>query len=98
MENFQFSDNDIFQDAFNTAFGGNATSAQVASIVDPDTLLDTGTGWLGGGVNDQQSFNDIDQLATNTAFGGSATSAQVASISDGDTLVDAGHDMYPVYY
>ncbi|MFL5191903.1 MAG: hypothetical protein ACJ8CG_02660, partial [Microvirga sp.] len=92
MENFQFSDNDIFQDAFNTAFGGNATSAQVASIVDPDTLLDTGTGtgWLGGGVNDQQSFNDIDQLATNTAFGGSATSAQVASISDGDTLVDAG--------
>ena len=26
MENFQFSDNDVFQDAFNTAFGGNATS------------------------------------------------------------------------
>ena len=40
MENFQFSDNDIFQDAFNTAFGGNATSAQVASISDGDTLVD----------------------------------------------------------
>jgi hypothetical protein len=97
MENFQFSDNDIFQDAFNTAFGGNATSAQVASIADPDTLLDTGSSWFGGGFNDQQSFNTIDQVATNTALGGSATSAQVASISDGDTLVDASHD-FPVYY
>jgi hypothetical protein len=97
MENFQFSDNDIFQDAFNTAFGGNATSAQVASIADPDTLLDTGSSWFGGGVNDQQSFNTIDQSAFNTSFGGSATSAQVASISDGDTLVDASHD-FPVYY
>ena len=97
MENFQFSDNDVFQDAFNTAFGGNATSAQVASIADPDTLLDTGSSWLGGGFNDQQSFNTIDQVATNTALGGSATSAQVASISDGDTLVDASHD-FPVYY
>jgi hypothetical protein len=97
MENFQFSDNDIFQDAFNTAFGGNATSAQVASIADPDTLLDTGSSWFGGGFNDQQSFNTIDQSAFNTSFGGSATSAQVASISDGDTLVDASHD-FPVYY
>jgi hypothetical protein len=97
MENFQFSDNDVFQDAFNTAFGGNATSAQVASIADPDTLLDTGSSWFGGGFNDQQSFNTIDQVATNTALGGSATSAQVASISDGDTLVDASHD-FPVYY
>src|SRR5215213_11346933 len=98
MENFQFSDNDVFHDAFNTAFGGNATSAQVASIADPDTLLDTGSSiWLGGGFNDQQSFNTIDQVATNTALGGSATSAQVASISDGDTLVDASHD-FPVYY
>jgi hypothetical protein len=42
MENFQFSDNDVFQDAFNTAFGGSATSAQVASISDGDTLVDAG--------------------------------------------------------
>jgi hypothetical protein len=97
MENFQFSDNDIFQDVYNTALGGNATSAQVASIADPDALLDAGSSWFGGGSNVQESFNDIDQFAVNTAIGGSATSAQVASISDGDTLVDTGHDM-PVYY
>jgi hypothetical protein len=96
MENYQFSDNDIFQDVYNTAFGGNATSAQVASIADPDALLDAGSSWFGGG-NEQLSFNDIDQVATNTALGGNATSAQVASISDGDTLVDTGHD-FPVYY
>ena len=96
MENFQVSENDIFQDAFNTAFGGNATSAQVASIADPDKLLDAGSSWFGGG-NEQLSFNDIDQVATNTALGGNATSAQVASISDGDTLVDTGHDMFGLY-
>jgi hypothetical protein len=97
MENFQFSANDIDQHVFNTAFGGSATSAQLANISDPDTLLDTGSSWFGGGGNDQQSFNTIDQSAFNTSFGGSATSAQVASISDGDTLVDASHD-FPVYY
>jgi hypothetical protein len=97
MENYQFSDNDIFQDVYNTAFGGNATSAQVASIADPDALLDAGSSWFGGGSNVQESFNDIDQFAVNTALGGSATSAQVASISDGDTLVDTGHDMFGLY-
>jgi hypothetical protein len=96
MENYQFSDNDIFQDVYNTALGGNATSAQVASIADPDALLDAGSSWFGGG-NMQESFNDIDQFAVNTALGGNATSAQVASISDGDTLVDTGHD-FPVYF
>jgi hypothetical protein len=47
MENYQFSDNDIFQDVYNTAFGGNATSAQVASISDGDTLVDTGHDMFG---------------------------------------------------
>ena len=97
MENFQFSDNDIFQHAFNTALGGNATSAQVANILDNDTQLDTGSSWFGGGFNEQQSFNTIEQLATNTAVGGSATSAQVAGIVDNDTQVDASYDM-PIYY
>ncbi|MBO1903657.1 hypothetical protein KHP60_00150 [Microvirga sp. 3-52] len=98
MENYQFSDNDIFQDVYNTALGGNATSAQVASIADPDALLDAGSSWFGGGSNVQESFNDIDQFAVNTAIGGNATSAQVASISDGDTLVDTGHDMFGLYF
>jgi hypothetical protein len=40
MENFQFSANDIDQHVFNTSFGGSATSAQVASISDGDTLVD----------------------------------------------------------
>jgi hypothetical protein len=69
----------------------------VASIADPDALLDAGSSWFGGGSNVQESFNDIDQVATNTALGGNATSAQVASISDGDTLVDTGHDMFGLY-
>lgn len=97
MENFQLSDNNIDQDVFNTAFFGNATSAQVAGIADPDQLLDAGGGWFGGGYNEQLSYNNIDQHAVNTAVGGNATSAQVATISDGDTLVDMGHDYYPVF-
>ncbi|WP_262270110.1 MULTISPECIES: hypothetical protein [Microvirga] len=93
MENFQFSENDIFQDAFNTALGGNATSAQVANITDADKLLDGSHDWFGGGYNEQLSYNDIDQMATNTAYGGSATSAQVGGIVDSDTLVDNGHSL-----
>ncbi|WP_262272613.1 hypothetical protein [Microvirga yunnanensis] len=93
MENYQFSDNDIFQDAYNTAFGGSATSAQVGNIVDADALLDSSHDYFGG-VNMQDSYNTIDQVATNTAVFGNATSAQVASINDSDTLVDTSHSHY----
>lgn len=94
MENFQFSFNDIDQTAFNTAFGGDATSVQVAAISDPDNLVSSGGGyhgpWYGSPLNVQESYNDIDQTAFNTAFGGNATSAQVASIGDGDNLFSMG--------
>jgi hypothetical protein len=95
MENFQDSWNEIFQTATNTADGGNATSAQIATLFDNDSQLDKGGDfWYGGDYNSQTSYNLIDQSAFNTAYEGNATSAQAATLSDNDTQVDQGHDFH----
>jgi len=68
MPNFQFSTNDVNQAVANTAVGGSATSAQVASIHDPDALVDSG-GYDGSAdLNFQISTNLINQTAVNTAI------------------------------
>jgi hypothetical protein len=88
---FQDSWNEIFQTATNTADGGNATSAQLANIVDNDLQTDKGFDFFDFG-NSQTSTNYIDQSAFNTAYEGNATSAQAASISDNDVQHDQGYD------
>ncbi|QRM29764.1 hypothetical protein [Microvirga sp. VF16] len=94
MQNFQFSLNDINQTAANTGVGGSATSAQAASISDPDTIFDSGDSWdwYSGSpeINVQVDTNIVNQTAVNTALDGDAASAQAASINDPDALVDSG--------
>jgi hypothetical protein len=94
MPNFQVSTNDITQAAANTGVGANATSAQAASIHDPDTIFDSGDSWDWSSgspeINVQLDTNVVNQTAVNTALDGDAASAQVASIHDPDALVDSG--------
>jgi hypothetical protein len=90
---FQDSWNDIFQTATNTADGGNATSAQLANLIDNDIQTDKGLDYFDFG-NSQTSYNTIDQFATNTAYEGNASSAQVANLSDSDVQHDQGFDVY----
>ncbi|WP_262268543.1 MULTISPECIES: hypothetical protein [Microvirga] len=94
MPNFQISLNDINQTAANTGVGADASSAQLATIHDPDTIFDTGDSWdwSSGGpeINVQLDTNVVNQTAVNTALGGDAESAQAAAIHDPDTLVDSG--------
>lgn len=94
MPNFQISVNEITQAAANTGVGANATSAQAASIHDPDTIFDSGDSWDWSSgspeINVQLDTNIVNQTAVNTAFDGDATSAQAAGIHDPDALVDSG--------
>jgi hypothetical protein len=66
--NVQLDTNIVNQTAVNTAFDGDATSAQAAGIHDPDALVDSGGYDSSADFNFQISTNLINQTAVNTAI------------------------------
>jgi hypothetical protein len=65
--NVQVDTNVINQTAVNTAFDGNASSAQLAALDDRDTVVDQGS-YDSSDLNFHVSTNMIDQTAVNTAI------------------------------